>query len=200
MEGKTYELRDRVRQAVRAEISAVAMRLFAEQGFHETTAEQIAREAGISVRSFFRYFATKEDVVLGNLAQGGERLRAALAARPGDETPWEALRAALGVLITDAGTNQELALTTMRLLLSAPSLRARHLEKQQRWQELLVPEIEGRLAAGQGAGPGPDPRATAIVASALACFDAATVAWALSGGQGSLGTLLDEAIAAVRSA
>ena len=73
---------ERSRQAAYAEITAVAMRLFLEQGFEQTTIDQIAATAGISRRSFFRYFGTKEDVVLGDLARDGERVREALAAVP----------------------------------------------------------------------------------------------------------------------
>lgn len=58
---------------MRAEIAAVAVRLFQEQGFEKTTVDQIAAEAGLSRTSFFRYFATKEDVVLGHLEELGRR-------------------------------------------------------------------------------------------------------------------------------
>jgi AcrR family transcriptional regulator len=75
-------LRNRATRAVRAEIAAVAIRLFLEQGFEKTTVDQIAVEAGLSRTSFFRYFATKEDVLLGHLEELGQKVRDALAARP----------------------------------------------------------------------------------------------------------------------
>ncbi|MFX6226362.1 helix-turn-helix domain-containing protein, partial [Acinetobacter baumannii] len=54
---------ERSRRAAYAEISGIAMRLFLDQGFEQTTIDQIAAAAGISRRSFFRYFGTKEDVL-----------------------------------------------------------------------------------------------------------------------------------------
>ena len=74
----TESLWARSRQAAYAEITAIAMGLFLEQGFEQTTIDQIAAKAGISRRSFFRYFGTKEDIVLGDLAADGERMRDAL--------------------------------------------------------------------------------------------------------------------------
>jgi AcrR family transcriptional regulator len=55
------------RQAVRQKVVETGMRLFVDQGFDATTTTQIANEVGISSRSLFRYFATKEDLVLGHL-------------------------------------------------------------------------------------------------------------------------------------
>src|SRR5882757_5963942 len=92
--GASSSLRDRTRQAMQAEVSAVAFRLFAEQGFENTTVDQIAAEAGLSRTTFFRYFGTKEDVVLGNLAELGRGISTALAARPAHERVWDSLRRA----------------------------------------------------------------------------------------------------------
>ena len=65
----TPGLRERTRRAVHREIAEAGMALFLDQGFEETTVDQIAEAAGISRRSFFRYFATKEDVVLGDMIE-----------------------------------------------------------------------------------------------------------------------------------
>src|ERR1700683_3395414 len=94
-------LRNRATRAVRAEIAAVAIRLFLEQGFEKTTVDQIAVEAGLSRTSFFRYFATKEDVLLGHLEDLGQKVRDALAARPAEEAAWQALRRSFDLLIAE---------------------------------------------------------------------------------------------------
>lgn len=191
----TPNLRERTRRAVRSEIAATAMRLFAEQGFDATTVDQIAAAAGISRRSFFHYFGSKEDVVLGDTEALGESVRAALEARPDDESAWAAIRAAF-LTIRPADKTQEEQLTLARIHHEAPSVRARHLEKHLRWQELLAPDIQRRL--GLPPTTTPDPRALAFVAAALACFDAAVDAWYRSGGAEDPERLFDEAVATLR--
>lgn len=192
----TPTLRERTRRAVHAEITDTALRLFAEQGFEATTVDQIAAAAGISRRSFFHYFGSKEDVVLGDLEALGRRVRDALEARPADESAWAALREALKTLHapdTDAVT----ALQVADMYADAPSLRAKHLEKHLRWQELFAPDIERRLGIAPGATA--DPRARAVIASALACVDIAVEAWRESGGTADPVDLFDQAVAAVRA-
>jgi AcrR family transcriptional regulator len=181
---------------VRAEIGGAAMRLFLEQGFEGTTMEQIANEVGISRRSLFRYFGTKEDIVLGNLVEAGEAVRDALEIRPAAEPPWEALRAAIGSLALAPEYSPERNLKISKMLYGTPSLRAAHLEKQLRWQELLVPNIRMRL--GAETGDASDPRARAIVACALTCLDVAVETWTRSDGEEDIAGLYDRAVAAVR--
>jgi AcrR family transcriptional regulator len=176
------------------------MGLFLEQGFDDTTMEQIAQEAGISRRSLFRYFGTKEDIVLGYLVESGFVVKDALEARPVSEGPWEALRAALESLTFVPGYSPEKNLAVSKMLYETPSLRAGHLEKQLRWQELLVPNIQVRLGMPPDAetGGASDPRARAIVACALTCLDVASEIWTCSEGEEDLARLYDQAIAAVR--
>lgn len=64
-------LRDRQRDAVRADIHAAAYRLFAAQGFTNVTTDDIAAEAAISPRTFFRHVATKEELLLAAVQRGG---------------------------------------------------------------------------------------------------------------------------------
>lgn len=187
-------LRDRLRHAMRDEVSAVAFRLFTVQGFENTTVDQIATEAGLSRASFFRYFGTKEDVVLGNIEELGHEVAAALSARPADERPWDSLRRAFDVLTQIHADEPEKALSFTRLLRDACPLKARHREKQQGWQPLLVPEVSRRLGADPVATD--DPRALALVASALACLDAATDTWMACDGTTPLPEILDRAMGA----
>lgn len=196
----TSGLRERTRRAVQAEIGGAAMRLFLERGFETTTMEQIAGEVGISRRSLFRYFGTKEDIVLGYLVEAGMAVRDALEARPAGEGPWEALRAAFGSLVDDPGYSPERNLKLSKMLYGTPSLRAGHLEKRLRWQELLVPNIQKRLAVAVAAGDEEsDPRARAIVACALTCLDVATELWTRSDGEADPRQLFDRSVAAVRA-
>lgn len=83
---------------MRAEVSDVAFRLFTERGFENTTVEQIAAAAGLSRTTFFRYFGTKEELVLGRVSEFGRQVADALASRPAEEQPWDALRRAFDVI------------------------------------------------------------------------------------------------------
>jgi AcrR family transcriptional regulator len=187
-------LRNRATRAVRAEIAAVAMRLFLEQGFEKTTVEQIAAEAGLSRTSFFRYFAAKEDVVLGHLEELGQRVLDGLTARPAAEPAWEALRHAFDLLIEEGDVLPEQGLTMSRMLHDTPSLKARQLGKQLGWQDLLAPEVARRLGIPSEA---PDPRPRAMVAAALGCLNAAADVWTATGGAVPLPDLLDQAMSAL---
>lgn len=192
----TSTLWERQRASAQAEIERAALALFLEQGFEATTIDQIVTAVGISRRSFFRYFGTKEDVVLGDLVARGAAIAEALAVRPVEEEPWDALRAAMQESAETTMPDQQGAFLLGKMLFETPSLRARHLEKRLRWQEMLVPLIAVRL-------PG-DPqsatlRASAIVSSALACLDAASQAWIASEGTADLAELYDDAVEAVRS-
>lgn len=192
-------LRSRTRRAVRAEITAVAMRLFLDRGFDAVTMEQVATETGLSRRSLFRYFNSKEDIVLGDLVDAGVIVKEALEQRPAEEPPWQALRAALESLAAEPQRSAERTLAVSRMLASTPSLRARHLEKRMRWQELLVPELHRRLRA-LADGEVPVLHAEAVVACALTCLDVASQAWTSREGADDLAELFDEAAAAVGTA
>ncbi|MFF6780087.1 TetR family transcriptional regulator [Streptomyces sp. NPDC012510] len=193
---KPPSLRERMRATVREEVVEVANRLFTEQGFDRTTVDQIAAEVGLSRASLFRYFGTKEDIVLGGLEETGRRIAEALAARPDEESPWEALRRAFDVLTRMNEAAPQQTLGYLRMLQETPSLRARHHEKQMGWQELLVPEITRRLAADPDSPE--DTRASALAASALACLDVAATAWVDREGTFPLAELLDRAMGALR--
>ena len=190
------DLRERTRLAVRAEISQAAMQLFLDQGFEATTIDQIAAAVGISRRSLFRYFSSKEDIAVANVAERGRSVRRALEARPAGEGPWQALRAAaFESEALDPAIAPEEMLRMVRLLHESPSLHGFRLKKQKDWQDLLAPELARRLGAGEHA----EARARGIVAAALACLDAAVDLWAERGGKGNILDLFDEMITAVRS-
>lgn len=187
---------ERTRRRVREDVVDVALGLFLEQGFEDTTVDQVVTAAGISKRSFFRYFGTKDDIVFGDLAELGPVILEALRARPDEEPIWDALRHAF--LVLSAQAEPQRGLMIARLVAASSGLRAAHLEKHLRWQEQLAPEVERRL--GDSDDP-PGLRGQAIVATALACLDAATAVWLRHGGQGGieeLERLGDRALAAVR--
>ena len=185
------DLRRRARDAVRAEIAETAFQLFTERGFDQTTVDDIAAAAGLSRRSFFRYFASKEDAVLGMLNAVGDAIAAELAARPAGEPPWTSLRRALDVLVTTYLGDPKVALARFRLIHHTPALRTTLLDKQDRWQRSLAQVLAARL----GEDPARDPRPELLAATALAALDVASRRWLASDGQANLATLLDESFA-----
>ncbi len=121
-------LRERKKAKTRQAIQEHALRLFQEQGYDETTVEQIADAAEVSPSTFFRYFPTKEDVVLYDPFD--PVLIAAFLAQPPELTPIAALRAAVRDALTSADTDWlEQQQERSDLLLSVPDLRRRMLEE-----------------------------------------------------------------------
>jgi AcrR family transcriptional regulator len=117
-------LRERKKARTRAAIRRHALRLFREQGYQRTTVEQIAAAAELSPSTFFRYFPTKEDVVL----QDGmdTRLVEALERQPSELSPVAAFRAAAREMIgsyTQADLDAITEATT--LTMNVPEVRAR---------------------------------------------------------------------------
>ncbi|MFF2313025.1 TetR family transcriptional regulator [Streptomyces albidoflavus] len=188
-------LRERTRAAMRAEVSDVAFRLFAERGFEKTTVEQIAAAAGLSRTTFFRYFGTKEELVLGKIVEFGRQIADALAARPAEEQPWDALRRAFDVIAEPQTGEPGPPMDMIRLLSDACALMTRNWEKTQGWQSMLAPEISRRLG---GPDPAIDMRANALAAAAISCLDAATDAWTAGGGTASMADLVDQAMGILR--
>jgi AcrR family transcriptional regulator len=141
-------LRERKKARTRAAIRREAMRLFREQGYEETTVEQIAEAAEVSPSTFFRYFPTKEDVVL--LDEYDDLIVEAFRAQPPELTPLQAIRNALGEVMGKL-TPQELEEENQRLELSreVAELRAARLDELIRTMRLfaaIVGERVGRSA------------------------------------------------------
>ncbi|GAA3223219.1 TetR/AcrR family transcriptional regulator [Nonomuraea helvata] len=185
---------DRTRQLASREILETALRLFTEQGYDETTIAQIAREAGVSQRTLFRYFGTKEDLLGGNQDRFGQVLTDTISELPTEAGVWEALRAGVAAVL-NLHNSREQALERFRLLHNTASLRAGWLEKRLRFQEDLLPLIEARMDAATGSV---NVKARAVIATAFACLDAATMTWVDNDGKGDIMDLYDECLAAVR--
>src|SRR5262245_40593917 len=153
------------------------MRLFAEKGYDNTTVEDIAYAAAISPRTFFRYFPTKEDVVLWD--EYDPVIEDLFAARPADEPAALTARAimveALGGLYR---RDRAELLMRVRLLTTVPELRARLLEAQTGAQEFA-----SMLARGRGAD---ELEVRVVVAALWAVVVAALDVWQRDDGKGDL--------------
>ncbi|MFI5914282.1 TetR family transcriptional regulator [Dactylosporangium sp. NPDC051541] len=184
-------LREQTREAVRAALAERALELFDERGFDATSVDEVAAAAGISGRSFHRYFPAKEDAVIGDATGLGRLVADALAERPALEPPWPAMRSALQPIVELSEANAARSRRVMRVVNGSASLRARNLEKHLAWSRVLTPIMRRRL----GDPPGGDVPAQAIVLAALSCLDAAYAGWIADGG--SLADVLDLAFDSV---
>jgi TetR/AcrR family transcriptional regulator, regulator of mycofactocin system len=115
--------RERKKQETRAALEAAALRLFAERGYEHTTVEDIADAADVAVRTFFRYFSSKRHVLFGDVAHTiVGRLRIALADRPLDEPPVEAVRAAMDSVDIEDYEQYRQVMARMELVQQLPEL------------------------------------------------------------------------------
>lgn len=178
------------RNAVTGRIASTALDLFTERGFAAVTMDDVARAAGVSVRSVHRYFPSKEDLVIGDPAPTAVLVERAFAASDPARSVWAALRDAFAPLVEQANSNQANGRRVLRIVATTDTLRARNLEKHIAWAERLVPLVAARLDAAPTAGSAL--QAQTIVHMAIACFDVALNAWAHDE-HARLGVLLDQA-------
>ncbi|MEV7281480.1 TetR family transcriptional regulator [Streptomyces sp. NPDC093111] len=193
-------LAERKRLLVATELTESALQLLALKGFDAITVDEIAAAAGVSKRTFFRYFASKEDVVVQFLSGMGADIHAALAERPASEPPSRSLRHAVAVPLlacTDRHPDHAArALRVVQLILRTPALLARFLERQAAWQETLAEE----LARREGVAVTADLRPRLAAGTALVAFRAALQGWSESEATKDPMDLLDRAFAVVAPA
>ncbi|MBH1936932.1 TetR family transcriptional regulator [Streptomyces sp. AV19] len=189
-------LAQRKRQLVSDELTEAALQLLASKGFDAVTVDEIVTTAGVSKRTFFRYFASKEDVVVQFLADMGAGMRAELAGRPAGESPSVALRHAVWASVNACAGQSERALRVVQLILRTPALLARFLERQAQWRDDLAEELAHRL--GRDADAGLYPQLAAGMA--LTAFDVVLQRWSDSDGAQDPAGLTDRAFAVVAPA
>src|SRR5258708_40321796 len=112
-------LRERKKIKLGRAIQTAALRLFETQGYEHTTVEQIAEAAETSTTTFYRYFPTKEDVVLDNDAS--PLFETTAAVRPAGEPLTATVRAAMGAGVAAAEGDRALTLPRMRLVAARPA-------------------------------------------------------------------------------
>src|SRR5438874_13663696 len=154
MQSHPLPVRERTRRAVRGELAQLAVDLFVEKGYDETTIDDLAAAAGMSKRTFFRYFASKEELVMGKYEVLGEQLAEDLAARPAGEPIWVSLRQVFGQVAdhveNDARRAESVAME--KIVRDHPTLNASYLERVSRMQELVLDEARTRTGSPDPAG------------------------------------------------
>jgi AcrR family transcriptional regulator len=141
-------LAQRKQEVVREVLAGAAEALFLSKGFEQTTVEDIARAAGVSRRTFFRYFESKEDVLARHAERFGEELYVALAARPAHEPAIVAIRNAIVPALEAGLRDGDILRCTIRLLRETNSLRRVVLARRNRLEERVAALMTKRLGAG----------------------------------------------------
>ncbi|MTE11767.1 TetR family transcriptional regulator [Nocardia aurantiaca] len=120
-----------------------ALRLFAEKGYEATTVDEIAEAAGISRRTFFRQFRSKEDVVFADHESQLAQARAYLEAAQGD--PWDAVCEAVIEVFERFTQWREIAARRYRVVRQVPTLREREIVTVFRYERLFTDYLRRRL-------------------------------------------------------
>jgi mycofactocin system transcriptional regulator len=176
-------------EGTRARVERAALDLFTLRGFEQVTTDEVADAAGISRRTFFRYFATKADAVWGDFAAHVTRLEGRLAAAD-PAAPVLASVCAAYVEVNDyAAAELPLLRERMQLILTEPALLA---HSQLRFAE--VDRVVARYVAGRSGAAATDLVPRLVAATTRAAATTAFEAW-LSDERSALGTHLRQAFA-----
>jgi AcrR family transcriptional regulator len=166
------------------------MRLFDEQGYADTTVEQIALAAEISTATFYRYFCDKEDVVIVGHDPG--LVEQLIAGRPPREPLADTVRAVFLGLAEEFEKNRDVEIVRMRLVNSVSELQGRRWCNRQATADLLA-----RLLAPRAGGQPDDHDLRLAITIALAAESETVSYWARIGGAQPLAGLLNQAVTAI---
>jgi len=163
-----------------------AFRQFAKHGFDQVTVEDIAADCEVSPRTFFRYFASKEEVLFAESDGHRIHLLQALADQDFDVSPFRGLECAIRMIAADYAAQGDVLRIRHQIVTSTASLRTRAAERQQRWES----EVVEHLRASGRAQNMSDLDLRFVVASSTTALRVAIEAWIATDGSQDLDTLL----------
>ena len=181
-------LRDRKKRRTRRALERATLRLSAERGYDHVTVEEIAAEADVSVRTFFNYFASKDEALIGADPEVGPRMAARVLAEPAGVSPFDAFRLTVLAEIDDELSNaRDLWLLRKEVLLQRPDLLVRAFATSAEAEQLLAAAVAERAGL-----PESHTYPRLLVAAGTAAFRCAVTRWALDDNV-ALGDLVGEA-------
>jgi AcrR family transcriptional regulator len=184
----TQGLRERKKAETRDALASAALRLADELGPDRVTVDEIAAAAGVSPRTFFNYFASKEDAIVGSTESSTARVVQELASRPAGETPIDALRAAVHASADHLEADPDDWIIRHRLVSRYPALGVRYAARLSAVEHELVVEIARRTRLD----PEVDTYPAALVSAAMASARVALTVWQARERRASLPALFDE--------
>lgn len=182
---------------MREEITGAAMELFLAQGYDATTTSDIARAAGMSQRSLFRYFATKEDIVIGKLDLRVGSLDRPLGARPAGEDPWTSVREVVLAMHADSLSERDAAL--LRMVFQTPALMSVYLQRLLLLQESVAALLRTRAREAGHPYRADDPTPEVVANVTFGCLVAAQQTVIASNRPHEIPNILERALNAVQS-
>ncbi|MGW5055282.1 TetR/AcrR family transcriptional regulator [Actinokineospora sp. NPDC004072] len=180
-------LRDRKKRQTRSALMRAALELVHERGVDHVTVEDIARRADVAPRTFFNYFATKEDALVGPDPESAERLRAGIGDAPAHLSPVEALRQALQAEITELASDHKLWTLQIAVFDRHPELLAKAFAGGAEAERQIVAAIAERTGQGRT-----DTYPLLLAAAGGAAFRVALTRWSTLADPPPLAELLDE--------
>jgi AcrR family transcriptional regulator len=193
-------LRERKKIATRRALRMHAVELFARKGFSKVTVEDIAAAAGVSPRTFFNYFPSKEAVLFGSDLHSAEDIRRQIVVQPPSLSPLEALitvfasqAAATAEELREMGQDPHELFELMKAAADDPDFRAARAAQMATLERALA---EG-LAERMGVDSERDPYPFLLASSAVAAAKTAIFLWASRGGDVPLATLTKSALESV---
>src|SRR5262245_764988 len=156
-------LRERKKRETRAALACAGLELFVERGYDETTLAEIADAAGVSTRTIFAYFASKEDILFSTVQTMCDALAQALAERPAGTDALTALRE---FILSSAHEKTELDHKLGKLVAADPTLSSHKRARIAQLQEVLAAAIADDLRVGPD-----DLRPQVAAASLTAAFE-----------------------------
>jgi AcrR family transcriptional regulator len=174
-------------------LAEAAMELYARQGFDSTTVAEIAARAGLTERTFFRYFADKREVLFDGSGRLTDFLAGDAAAAPADASPLDVVSAALQSLgsLLEEQRGRDFARRRHRILTQNPELQERELIKMAAWTDALTRSLRARGVDEQ--------RATLSAAAGVAAFRVAFARWVSADDSAALPALLRESFQGLRA-
>lgn len=183
--------RERKKLQTRRTIAEAALRLFAERGFERTTIEDITEAVDLAPRTFFRHFASKEDVLLAEKRAQLEALRAFLEAAPAGAEPLEVVCDGLSRIGTDYERQKATVLLQAQLVEQTPSLIGALLRSYAEFETTITAAV-ARLT---GSDPRRDVYPALVASTSLSAMRTALALWCAGGCRGHLPTLTDRCFA-----
>jgi AcrR family transcriptional regulator len=176
----------------RGRLQEAALALYAERGFDQTTAAEIAARAGVTERTFFRHFADKREVLFGGSLVLKERILAGVVAAPKGDGPLEAVACGLDAAAGMLGEGRrDLTAQRQAVIAANPELRERELAKLADYGVAVASSLRARGVS--------EPQATLVAEAGMTVLRVALDRWANGEDDRELQAVMRGSIAELRA-